>query len=54
RCKRPRTIGEDLILPAAIEIEETMFGDSFAKQLQAIPLSNGIGGRRIDDTAEDA
>ncbi|GFX51715.1 protein FAM200B [Trichonephila clavipes] len=40
RCKKPHTIAEELILPAAIEIVETMFGDNFAKELQSIPQSN--------------
>ncbi|GFX98038.1 zinc finger BED domain-containing protein 5 [Trichonephila clavipes] len=52
RCKKPHTIAEELILRAAIEIVETMFGDNFAKKLQSIPLSNTIS-RRIDDIAED-
>ncbi|GFY24909.1 protein FAM200B [Trichonephila clavipes] len=39
RCKMPHTIAEELILPAAIEIVETMFGDNFAKELQSVPLS---------------
>ncbi|GFT10367.1 zinc finger BED domain-containing protein 5 [Trichonephila clavipes] len=53
RCKKPHTIAEELILPAAIEIVETMFGDNFAKKLQSIPLSNHTVSRRIDDIAED-
>ncbi|GFV13315.1 hypothetical protein TNCV_3656351 [Trichonephila clavipes] len=48
RCKKPYTIAEELILPAAIEIVETMFGDNFAKELQSIPLSNDTVSRRID------
>ncbi|GFU91573.1 protein FAM200B [Trichonephila clavipes] len=51
RCKKPHTIAEELILPAAIEIVETMFGDNFAKELQSIPLSNDTISRRIDDIA---
>lgn len=31
RCKKPHLIGEELILPAAIQIVEIMFGDNFAK-----------------------
>ncbi|GFT73141.1 hypothetical protein TNCV_2554281 [Trichonephila clavipes] len=46
--KKPHTIAEELILPAAIEIVETMFGDNFAKELQSIPLSNDTVSRRID------
>ncbi|GFX82787.1 protein FAM200A [Trichonephila clavipes] len=53
RCKKPHTIAKELILPAAIEIVETMFGDNFAKELQSIPLSNDTVFRRIDDIAED-
>jgi zinc finger BED domain-containing protein 5/7/8/9 len=53
RCKKPHSIGEELILPAAMEIVETMFGDNFTKQLQSIPLSNDTVGRRIGDIAED-
>ncbi|GFW39736.1 zinc finger BED domain-containing protein 5 [Trichonephila clavipes] len=49
----PHTIVEELILPAAIEIIETMFGDNFSKELQSIPLSNDTVSRRIDDIAED-
>ncbi|GFV69177.1 HTH_Tnp_Tc3_2 domain-containing protein [Trichonephila clavipes] len=51
--KKPHTIAEELILPAAIEIVETMFGDNFAKELQSISLSNDTVSRRIDDIAED-
>lgn len=53
RCKKPHTIGEELILPAAIEIVETMFGNNFVKQLESIPLSNDTVARRIGDIAED-
>ncbi|GFV92072.1 zinc finger BED domain-containing protein 5 [Trichonephila clavipes] len=53
RCKKPHTIAEELILPAAIEIVGTMFGDNFAKELQSIRLSNDTVSRRIDDIAED-
>ncbi|GFW76296.1 zinc finger BED domain-containing protein 5 [Trichonephila clavipes] len=54
RCKKkPHTIAEELILPTAIEIVETMFGDIFAKELQSMPLSNDTVSRRIDDIAED-
>ncbi|GFX41180.1 SCAN domain-containing protein 3 [Trichonephila clavipes] len=52
-CKKPHTIAEELILPAAIGIVETMFGDNFTKELQSIPLSNDTVSRRIDDIAED-
>ncbi|GFU51163.1 protein FAM200B [Trichonephila clavipes] len=53
RCKKPHTIAKELILPAAIEIVETMFGDNFVKELKSIPLSNDIVSRQMDDIAED-
>ncbi|GFT42146.1 DUF4371 domain-containing protein [Trichonephila clavipes] len=53
RCKNSHAIAEELILPAAIEIVETMFVDNFAKELLSIPLSNDTVFRRIDDIAED-
>ncbi|GFT01631.1 uncharacterized protein TNCV_4204751 [Trichonephila clavipes] len=53
RCKKPLAIAEELILSAAIEIVEIMFGDNFAKELQSIPLSNDTTSHRIDDIAED-
>ncbi|GFV36827.1 protein FAM200B [Trichonephila clavipes] len=53
RFKKPQTIVAEFILPAAIEIVETMFGGNFAKELQYIPLSNDTVSRRIDDIGED-
>ncbi|GFW91085.1 hypothetical protein TNCV_1759591 [Trichonephila clavipes] len=53
RSKKPYTVAEELILPAAIEIVETMFGNNIAKELQSIPLSNDTVSRSIDDFAED-
>ncbi|GFV46578.1 zinc finger MYM-type protein 6 [Trichonephila clavipes] len=53
RCKKPHTIAKELILPAAIEIVETRFGDNFTKEMQSIPLSNETVSSRIDDIAED-
>lgn len=54
--KKPHTIGEDLILPAAIDMVSTLFGDSMAQQLKAIPMSNDTVSRlsrRIADISED-
>lgn len=51
--KKPHTIGEDLILPAAIDMVSTMFGESMAQQLKVIPMSNDTVSRRIADISED-
>ncbi|XP_029656347.1 protein FAM200A-like [Octopus sinensis] len=53
KCKKPHNIGETLVLPAAIDMVEAMFGESYAKQLQQIPLADNTVARRIDDISED-
>jgi zinc finger BED domain-containing protein 5/7/8/9 len=53
KAKKPHTIGENLILPAAIEIVKTMFGDTQAQQLKNIPLSDNTVERRISDMSQD-
>lgn len=53
KCKKSHTIGEDLVLRAAIDIVETMFGESFANQLRQIPLADNTVGRRISDISTD-
>ncbi|XP_067139511.1 zinc finger BED domain-containing protein 5-like [Centruroides vittatus] len=50
KCKKPHSIGETLVLPAAIDIIATMLGESYADQLKIIPLTVG---RQISDISED-
>ncbi len=50
---KPHTIAEALILPAAKDICQVMFGDNFAQQISDIPLSNDAVSRRISDMASD-
>ncbi|CAH1114605.1 unnamed protein product [Psylliodes chrysocephalus] len=47
------TIGENLILPAALEIVSCMFGEKEAKSIKNIPLSNDTVSRRINDMASN-
>jgi hypothetical protein len=51
--KKPHTIGVSLILPAAIDIVQTMLGEKCAQQLCSIPLSNNTVSWRISDISED-
>jgi hypothetical protein len=51
--KKPHTIGENLLLPAAIDMVQTMLGEKCAQQFPNIPLSNNTVSRRISDTSED-
>ena len=45
QAKKPHTIGETLIKPAAVDIS--------ARDLESVPLSNGTIARRITDMAQD-
>ena len=51
KCKKPHTIAEGLILPAAVDLVGTMIGA--AEKLKMVPLSGDIMCRRIDDMAQD-
>lgn len=53
KCKKPHTIAEELILPAAVDMAKIMIGEDAGKQLLKIPLSNNTISRRIDDISED-
>jgi hypothetical protein len=41
------------VLPAVIDTVETMFGESQAKELRKIPLTDNTVGRIISDITED-
>ena len=53
KSKKPHTIGEELILPAAIEMCEVMLGKEAANKLKAVPLSNDTVRRRIEELSVD-
>ena len=53
KAKKPHTIGETLLLPAAIKIVEIMYDKCKAEVLKSIPLSDDTVKRRIDMCAED-
>lgn len=53
KCKKPHTIAEELILPAALDMAKIMIGEEAGKQLLKIPLSNNTISRRIYDISED-
>ena len=53
QCKKPHTIAEDLILPAALDMVSTMLDETSASKLKVIPLSNDTVARRICDISND-
>jgi len=53
KCKKPHTIAEELILPAAVDMVNIMVGESAGKLLSNVPLSNNTVSRRINQMAED-
>jgi len=48
KAKKSFTIGENLVLPTAINICEIVHGDKIADALRSIPVSNDTIKRRID------
>lgn len=53
KCKKPHTIAEELILPAAVDMVNIMIGESAGKLISKVPLSNNTISRRIQHIAED-
>jgi hypothetical protein len=53
KCKKSRTIAEELILLAAVGMVNIMIGESAGKLLSKMPLSNNTISRRIKHIAED-
>ncbi|XP_073667603.1 SCAN domain-containing protein 3-like [Paramisgurnus dabryanus] len=53
QTKKPHTIGETLIKPAAIVMSRIMHGDKLAAELEQVPLSDGTVSRRITEMAQD-
>ncbi|XP_054469041.1 protein FAM200B-like [Anoplopoma fimbria] len=49
KAKKPHTIAEELILPAAMDMVREVLGQSAADRLKTIPLSNDTVARRIQD-----
>ena len=48
KCKKLRTVPEELVFPAALDLVSTMIGESGAQKLKAVPLSNNTISRKID------
>lgn len=53
KAKKPYTVGEELVLPTAVQITETIHGKKYADELRKIPLSNDTVARRISDISCD-
>ncbi|CAL9683899.1 unnamed protein product [Knipowitschia caucasica] len=53
KCKKPHTIGQQLLLPAAVDMCEVILGAEAANKLKVIPLSNDTVRRRIQELAAD-
>lgn len=53
RSKKPHTIGEELIMPAAVEMCEVVLGKECSQKLKSIPISDCTVSRRIGEMSED-
>lgn len=51
--KKPHTIGENLVLPCAVDIVRIMLGEESAKKILPLSLSNNTVQRRIADMSDD-
>ena len=51
--KKPFTIGDDLVLPAAIKMVEILHGRKYSGDIRKIPLSNDTVSNRISDIIKD-
>ena len=52
KCKKLHAIAEEIVLPAALDLVSTMIGESVAKKLKAVLLSNNIICRKIDKISD--
>lgn len=53
KAKKPDTIGEELILPAAVKIVEIIHGKEIAEAVRKVPMSNNTVSRRITEISND-
>ncbi|XP_042228275.1 zinc finger BED domain-containing protein 5-like [Homarus americanus] len=53
KSNKSHTIGEELVLPAAMEMCEVMIGKEAASKLISVPLSNDTVRRRLEDMSCD-
>lgn len=53
KCKKPHTIAEELILPAAVDMVNIMVGESAGKLLYKVPFPSNIICHRIQHMGED-
>ena len=53
RARKPHTIAENLLLPAAIDMVTAFGAKDVAKQMQTIPLSNSSISRKIQGISDD-
>ncbi|KRX25667.1 Zinc finger BED domain-containing protein 5, partial [Trichinella nelsoni] len=49
---QPHTIGESSVLPSIKDAVGVLFGDTYLKEIELIPLSNDAVARRIEDMAK--
>ena len=53
KCKKPHTIAETLIFPAALDMVDAFGASDLAKKLKTVPLSNDSIKRKISHISDD-
>jgi hypothetical protein len=52
QAKKPHTIADELVLPAAVDMCETLLGKQCDEKLKAIPLSDNTVSRSISEVSQ--
>ena len=50
---KPFSVGENLVLPAAVKTSEIVHGKKYGDEIRKIPLSNDTVARRIAEIRDD-
>ena len=53
KSTKPFSVGENLVLPAAVKMSEIVHGKKFGDEIRKIPLSNDTVARRIAEISDD-
>ena len=53
KSTKPFSVGENLVLPAAVKMSEIVHGKKYGDEIRKIPLSNDTVARRIAEDSDD-
>ena len=53
KSTKPFSVGENLVLPAAVKMSEIVHGKNYVDEIRKMPLSNNTVARRIAESTDD-